>query len=152
MAYSKAQREKILGRIVDALKKGHGKLKAARHGGINPDTMYDWVKKHPEFSEAIKSAEDEFLDNARTLAISTILKSMQDGTWTAAAWWLERRYKEEFGAKIIQQHEGSAENPVVTQRKADYKEIYDNLSADDKREFIEMLKRAKEKKDGKGKK
>jgi len=48
-----------------------------------------------EFFEDIKRATAE----ARIERLAHIEKAGQDGTWTAAAWWLERRYPDEYGRR-----------------------------------------------------
>lgn len=48
----------------------------------------------PEFSEAIKKAETR----CKQTYIG-VIKKASEKTWTAAAWWLERKYHEEFGLK-----------------------------------------------------
>lgn len=39
------------------LGKGYSKEASSGLAGINPDTMYEWIKVHPSFSEAIKRGE-----------------------------------------------------------------------------------------------
>jgi hypothetical protein len=34
--------------------------RAASAAGINPDTLYDWKKKHPDFSESLAHAESQY--------------------------------------------------------------------------------------------
>ncbi len=38
------------------MSQGYSKTAFAGHIGVNPDTLYEWAKVHPEFSEAIKTA------------------------------------------------------------------------------------------------
>lgn len=48
-----------------------------------------------EFFEGVKKATAE----ARIERLAHIEKAGRDGTWTAAAWWLERRYPDEYGRR-----------------------------------------------------
>jgi hypothetical protein len=48
-----------------------------------------------EFADAIQKAQAD----AETRNVALIAKAAQDGTWTAAAWWLERKYPERWGRK-----------------------------------------------------
>lgn len=41
---------------VEFMGQGYSKTAFAGHIGVNPDTLYEWAKVHPEFSEAIKEA------------------------------------------------------------------------------------------------
>ena len=77
--------------------------------GICYDTFLEWLKNKSEFAESIKKAEVK----AKQTMISVIRKSASgyrfknmDGkirdvapVWQAAAWFLERRYKDEFALK-----------------------------------------------------
>jgi hypothetical protein len=79
-------------RICQFLKAGNTRKTSAIASGIGETTFYEWMNDKPEFSESIKRAEEEAV--ARNVAI--INKAAQD-TWQAAAWWLERRRRDEFG-------------------------------------------------------
>ena len=71
--------------------------------GISRQTFYNWLRKGEEtqkgleyrFYEEITKAEAEAI--ARNVAL--IQKAAQEGNWQAAAWWLERKYPEEWGRK-----------------------------------------------------
>lgn len=65
--------------------------------GINTDTFYSWLKK-PEFSDAVKQAE--FRAKRRNIgiiqaaAMGTKPFKRPNAFW--AAWWLERKFPEEY--------------------------------------------------------
>jgi transposase len=40
--------------IIEAMEKGFSKEAAAAHVRISKDTLYEWAKKYPEFSDALK--------------------------------------------------------------------------------------------------
>lgn len=61
--------------------------------GINNDTFHEWMKK-AEFSEQIKKAQQEC--KSRNIAI---IQKAAEKTWQAAAWWLERKHKDEFALR-----------------------------------------------------
>ena len=71
---------------------------------INPDTLYEWKKRHPEFSEAIKdgkeNADIRVVQSLYTKAIGYEHKVTKDGEenmiyyppdTTAAIFWLKNR-------------------------------------------------------------
>lgn len=67
--------------------------------GVAPQTFSTWIN-HPanclqrELSEALKNAEAR----AKDAMLSAIMRAaLEDRTWQAAAWWLERKYPAEFG-------------------------------------------------------
>ena len=51
-----------LEKILAAIRKGKTYKDASKLAGINPDTFFDWLKNKPDFSDAIKKAEREYLD------------------------------------------------------------------------------------------
>jgi len=71
--------------------------------GIDESTWYRWLSEGEkaksglkrEFYETIKKAEKDAI--ARNVAL--IQRAAQDGNWQAAAWWLERKYFEDWGRK-----------------------------------------------------
>ena len=67
---------------------------AAEASGINEDTFYEWMKSKSEFSEAIKKAEADAV--ARNVLI---VEKEAEKTWQAAAWWLERRHRDDFATR-----------------------------------------------------
>ena len=48
---------KLAKKIIELAKEGYIIDEIAEKVGLNPDTIYDWQKKKPEFSEAIKEAK-----------------------------------------------------------------------------------------------
>jgi transposase-like protein len=48
--------------------------------GINQDTYFDWVKRKPEFSEAIKKAKDSFNDLLIVEAKKSLMKKIRGYT------------------------------------------------------------------------
>ena len=90
--------------------------------GISKDTWYEWMKKgeerrgtpYADFADTIKRAEAECM--ARNVGF---IQTAAITTWQAAAWWLERRYPDEYGLK-------SQVNMNMTAVK-----IVDNIDDDD---------------------
>ncbi len=71
--------------------------------GIEKTTWYRWLSEGErsksglkrEFWDTIKRAEKEAV--ARNVAL--IQRAAQEGNWQAAAWWLERKYPEQWGKR-----------------------------------------------------
>lgn len=88
--------------ITDTLSAGVDRKHAAMRAGVCEGTFFRWMrygrkKKSPEFESfllAVKKAEADAV--SRNVAI--ISKAAQGGTWTAAAWLLERRHPELYGS------------------------------------------------------
>lgn len=87
--------------IKDATRLAEGGLKnvdICKALGIHESTLYDWLQ-HPERSPLHAELTEE-LEKARAkrkaFMIQTITKAAREGTWQAAAWWLERCYPKEF--------------------------------------------------------
>lgn len=69
---------------------------ACRLEGIAYQTFLEWQDKFPEFTEALEKADA--LCKARRVA--RILAASKK-SWQAAAWYLERRYKDEYSMKTL---------------------------------------------------
>jgi hypothetical protein len=84
----------IIKEIYKYIEAGVPNRHAAQSVGISEDTFYEWLKIFPEFSEAIKKA------HAKAVARNAInIQKASEKTWTASAWWLERREPADFGVK-----------------------------------------------------
>lgn len=88
-------------RICDVLRTGNTRKAACDYAGIDQDTFANWLARFSDFSDAVKKAESEC--EVRNVAL--IQKAAQE-TWTAAAWWLERRRPDDWARKDKLQHEG----------------------------------------------
>lgn len=101
---------------------------------ICEDTYYNWIKIHPDFAEAIKKAEQEcknrHIQTLQLVARGEFEEKLNKTTgkmevvwkyrpnWYASAWWLERKYKDEFGQRVDMTTDGKAINaPVVSAEK-----------------------------------
>lgn len=82
-------------RILDALRAGNTRKAACAYAGIDLHTLARWSAAHATFATAIEKAEAD----AETRMVAQIAKAASGGTWTAAAWWLERRRSEEYGRR-----------------------------------------------------
>ncbi|MFZ5850347.1 MAG: hypothetical protein ACOYY2_02995 [Actinomycetota bacterium] len=100
-------------RIVQAIAAGNFGETAARAAGIATATYYQWMakgrdertrrengerpkasqSKYVDFAEAVESAKAQ----AETRAVTLITKAALDGTWQAAAWYLERTQPQKYG-------------------------------------------------------
>lgn len=76
--------------IVGAVKDGLPYRLACQVAGISEDTFKRWRDDDADFAEAIKKAETK----AAREACAHITKNE---AWQARAWYLERRFPEEFG-------------------------------------------------------
>lgn len=107
--------EETQNKIVERIKAGSYAAQAAISSGISERTFYNWLsdgraaeakieegyrlkaeeRKKMQFMQAIKSAESQ----AELLAVAQIRKAGQDGSWQAAAWYLERKFPARWSRK-----------------------------------------------------
>lgn len=80
--------------IFEALKAGRTRTAAAAAGNVHYDTLRGWMVADPELREEVEIAEAE----AENRMTGVIIDATAE-TWTAAAWWLERRRHREFARK-----------------------------------------------------
>jgi len=106
--------EDIIKEICDNLKIGINRTDTCDLVGISYETFTVWMQK-PEFSERVKKAEIE----CKKRNISIIQKAAIN-TWQAAAWWLERKYSEEFALKNLTEHSGKIEiEPIIFTKESE---------------------------------
>lgn len=79
--------------ILTALRAGNTRTNSAAYAGVDYDTMLRWMARYAEFRGAVEKAEAD----AEAAAVGQVRKAMQDGVWTAGAWWLERRRPHDWG-------------------------------------------------------
>ena len=89
MKYGKEMVKKITQSLCD----GQGRVRACKIAGIHYDTFMEWMRSKPEFSEAVKKAEETSNDKIKDICQRRII---EDKSWQSAAWWLERKHPEEF--------------------------------------------------------
>jgi len=93
----------VQAKFIQALQAGNYPEVAALYAGFTPRAYYKWKalgETHTEgryfqFLQAIKKAEAE----AETAAVALIRKAALEGTWTAAAWFLERKHPSRWALK-----------------------------------------------------
>lgn len=79
--------------VLEALRRGNNRRAAAHVAGIAKSTLYDWLKE-PTLSDAIKKAESD-----AEAEMVEIVRRAAKKTWTAAAWWLERKNPRQWGKR-----------------------------------------------------
>lgn len=88
--------QEIVKEICGHVRNGLSYIDACRLADINQDTFYEWRKKHPEFTEALKRAEAELKEEHLKFVIANS-KRKGPNTWQSSGWLLERRFRDEFG-------------------------------------------------------
>jgi hypothetical protein len=73
--------------VLTAIRQGNTLANAAMQAGITYSTLKRWRKLSAPFNAAVEKAEAE----AEGLFVNDIAHAARDGSWQAAAWWLERR-------------------------------------------------------------
>ena len=92
----------VIGKLEEAFAVDATHVEAAIYAGINPDTLFEYKKKHPEFSERIEKLRGLTGLKAKI----NINKSINEENINDSKWYLERRDKD---YKIQTKHELSGE-------------------------------------------
>lgn len=90
----------------------------AKNIGINECTIYDWKKKEPKISEALKKGKevvDFEVENA-------LYKSAMEGNVTAQIYWLKCRKKEKWGEEKEQDNSNKTKITIVNSLPKDDEE------------------------------
>lgn len=88
--------KEIIKEICEHIEQGSTQRDAAILSGIKESIFYDWLKdpRKVEFSESLKRAHAEYKK-----VLATTVKKASYKSWQAAAWLLERRYKEDYALR-----------------------------------------------------
>lgn len=102
--------------LVTALRSGNYFEHACAFAGLAPSTVYRWLERGRKERDAIDAGKEpneeethyvelcNTIEKARADAIvrnvGLIQKAANEGTWQAAAWWLERTMPQQFGRQI----------------------------------------------------
>ena len=82
---------------------------ACRAAGVSKDFFYHWMRDDEDFADAVKQAEGD----AEAEMLACIREAaLADKTWTAAAWYLERKNPDRFGRQD-RRPEGADKTEVV---------------------------------------
>ncbi len=119
-------------RICQLLKAGNTFRTACEVAGIGASTGLEWRARGEDrhcaregdeafaaFADATRKAEEEA--TARNVAL--IQKAAAEGTWQAAAWWLERKFPAEWARIDRHEHTGRGGGPIQVQPVIDATQI-----------------------------
>lgn len=87
--------EKTTQMVCQALAAGNTRRASCQYAGISEDSLARYLQASADFAEAVRKAEAD----AEVRHVANIAKAANDGTWTASAWWLERRQPADWGRK-----------------------------------------------------
>jgi len=106
-------------KIIGAIKAGNYLETAAQYAGIDQATLHRWLNRgaddnepdprYREFREAVQNARAEA--EARNVAL--IQKAANEGTWQAAAWYLERTAHARWGRRASVEVSGEGGGAIV---------------------------------------
>jgi hypothetical protein len=78
-----------------AFSNGATDLEACFVAGISKDTLYDYIKLFPEFSDRKEALKDQPKYQARV----NVVEAIRGGDKPTSTWYLERKAKEEFASR-----------------------------------------------------
>lgn len=85
----------VIGKLEMAFSTGATDIEACIVADINPDTLYEYCKKNPEFSERKEVLKKKPVLKAKQIVINYLNSNDID----TAKWYLERKARDEFAAK-----------------------------------------------------
>jgi transposase len=98
--------QEVQDRIVYAITSGNYIETAAAYAGISKNTLYRWLEQgedpnadavYRDFRDAVEIARAQ----AEVRNVALIQKAANDGTWQAAAWYLERTAWQRWGRRTM---------------------------------------------------
>lgn len=127
--------KELTNEIAKYLEEGLGRVDACVLANINFDTFNEWMKNKSEFSVIIKAAETKC--KRRNIVI---VQKAAINTWQAAAWMLERKYKEEFALKNFTELSGNTNTNITVSTKEIADKVANFLSELEKKKESESVK------------
>jgi hypothetical protein len=112
--------------LIQNLKVGMTITDSCTIAGLNRTQFYNRMKDDAVLKEQV----DKAILASKIRSVTLIQNAMRDN-WTACAWWLERRFPEEYGNRLEMQHKG----------KIGLEAKYKDLSDDQIRTLIESRAR-----------
>lgn len=83
--------------ILSTIKIGGTESDACARAGIDQDTLARWKKNNADFAESIEKARID----GKLARVNRIRHAGVKGQWQADAWYLERRWPEEYAQQLI---------------------------------------------------
>lgn len=80
-------------KLLEALRDGSGRVRAVKIAGIQYHTFIKWLEEEHGFADLVNKAESVGFDKIKDICERRIIENK---TWTSAAWWLERKYPEQY--------------------------------------------------------
>lgn len=103
-------------KVCDAIRGGNYLETAAAYAGVPRSTLHDWLRrgrKGQEPYDAFVAEVEEALGAAETGFVVRVATAARDPRhWTAAAWWLERRFPDRWGRRDRVEHTGKDGGPI----------------------------------------
>ena len=114
--------------LLKGLREGKGRHRACIEANISYVTFLRWIKdkKKVNFVTQVKEAETEgnqIIKETCEQAIINAATNNDKPIWQAAAWMLERKFPEQYGAKQQFEHKGSLEINTSEKSKKKIDEI-----------------------------
>ncbi len=81
----------------DKILRGLTEEQACELAGVNYGTYTQWLVRYPLFKEFIRRVKAQVEYDA----LEYIRDAMSGGTWSAAAWFLERKYPQRYGKRDV---------------------------------------------------
>lgn len=110
--------EEVSRKVCDAIRGGNYLETAAAYAGISRTSLHEYLKRgrRKDAEEPFASfvaAVDEAMGEAETSFVVRVASAARDPRhWTAAAWWLERRFPERWGRRDRVEHTGAGGGPI----------------------------------------
>lgn len=101
-------------RLCEALRAGNTRRASCTYAGISESTLALWIERYADFREAIEKAEADA--EIRNVAI---IQKAASTTWTAAAWWLERKRKADWAQRTETTGDGGGAVRVIVEYAQD---------------------------------
>ena len=94
--------ENIATQIIGKISKGLSRAKACLYFDITEQTLRNWQKEKPDFFARLKRAEIE-CEEYHLDRINNGIQGRDNADWKSSAWYLSRKYPDEYSEKVKQE-------------------------------------------------
>ena len=106
-------RKKHCNEVIATMTKGQSLTAFCAEINVDKDTVYQWAKKHPEFTDALKTAQRNCQAFWEKMLQATAMGKMPGASLGAQIFWLKNRFPNDWRDKIEQEVTMSNIEPVV---------------------------------------
>lgn len=107
--------EEACTKVFDHLASGGSLAASAGKAGVHKDTLFEWCKVHPEFSDLIKQGKSLGMDVWEQRLVMQAIEN--PGNTAAIIFAMKNIYRDDWHDRVINEHTGEGGGALVIERR-----------------------------------